>query len=287
MRANCRNAAVLGVCVATACLWPPAVALPHLLALALTGFRAWTYCCSVVLGAAPYILVGVAAGAVIQQSMRRGPSGRLARYAPLAGALLSPGCDCSMNGLAPAMRALPPPLAGFAFVWGACCGPAALIATHAALGDRMLWVRIVGGFCAAALTAVLWTRTARPSPLPRPCDGHAIRSVDHLARAFGPLCIAAAVAGICQAFWPGALAHMHSPLGAAAIGALLSPCATSDPLLARALSGSPADQAAFIVAAQCLDMRQLGLLRQHFGAPRMALAAAAGTAGCWLAALLA
>ncbi|MBC5825731.1 MAG: hypothetical protein GIW99_05725 [Candidatus Eremiobacteraeota bacterium] len=190
-----------------------------------------------------------------------------------------------MNGFAPALARLPAPLAGFALTWGACCGPAALLATRVTLGNRMLFIRLAAGFVAAVLTAALWCGARMRCPAR--CSDQAATPVEHLARAFTALGMAAAVAGCWRAAAPDLLTHTDSPLLAAIVGALLSPCAASDAPLARVLSPAPASQAAFMIAAQCLDVRQLSLLRRHFGPRRMLLAAAAAAAACAAAAALA
>jgi len=69
----------------------------------------------------------------------------------------------------------------------------------------------------------------------------------------------------------------------ALLGALLSPCSTSDPLLALALMRDAHAQLAFMIAAQCLDVRQMLMLLRHFGFVRMAAAAISAAAACALA----
>jgi uncharacterized membrane protein YraQ (UPF0718 family) len=74
--------------------------------------------------------------------------------------------------------------------------------------------------------------------------------------------------------------HDDSAVTAGVIGALLSPCSSADALLARVLFREPATQLVFIVAAQCLDVRQIGLVYKFFGARHAAGAIASAVVAC-------
>jgi uncharacterized membrane protein YraQ (UPF0718 family) len=241
----------------------------------------FVYWASILLEAAPFVLAGTAAAAALQRASKR------AAAAPLF-ALLAPGCDCSMNGFASALSTAKPSVAGFVLTWSAACGPAALVATHAALGDRMVIARLAGGFVAASTTAWLWT-FFRQRPLEAaPCARHEDATFGRqLCAAFRGLSVAALGAACLVALAPDVTHSMTSAPAAALIGAALSPCSTADAMLARVLLSGHSSQAAFVIAAQCADVRQLVMLRRYFGTTRMVMAAVAGCAGCVAAALLA
>jgi uncharacterized membrane protein YraQ (UPF0718 family) len=236
---------------------------------------------SILLEAAPFVLAGTAAAAALQRVSKR------AVAAPLF-ALLAPGCDCSMNGFATALSTAKPSVAGFALTWSAACGPAALLATHAALGDRILVARLAGGLVAASATAWLWSFSRqRPLKTARCARHEDTTFAGQLCAALRGLSVAALGAASLAALAPDAIHSMTSAPAAAVIGAVLSPCSTADAMLARVLVNGHASQAAFVIAAQCVDVRQLAMLRRHFGATHMVMGAIAGCAGCVVAALLA
>jgi uncharacterized membrane protein YraQ (UPF0718 family) len=58
----------------------------------------------------------------------------------------------------------------------------------------------------------------------------------------------------------------------------------ADPILARSLLTHGSSQAAFMIAAQCLDVRQTLMLVRWFGSRRAASALAAGVLACVAAA---
>ena len=260
--------------------------------------RVWTYAWSIVLEAVPYLLAGALAGVA---------AARLRAAAPLV-AVLMPACDCAMNAFASSMRAAPRQLAGFALVWGACCGPIALATTYSALGLRMVAVRVAAGLLAALATAALWSiglrptvdmkstatlaglhpvddaRSTAPSYRWREILEETLDLFAHGVRSFWPAALAGAVAIVA---FSGSTRTHASASWAALIGAAVSPCSTADAILARALFPLPAAQAAFVVAAQCIDVRQLLLLRRHFGTLHATLAAVAAALGVCAAALLA
>ena len=241
------------------------------------------------LGAAPYLSAGALAAAA---AVRWGPSLTPCRSTGwLVGfALLFPGCDCSMNAYATSLRGAGPSLAAFAVVWGSCCNPLALIATATILGPRLLACRLACGCIAATLTAWAWSRSGA-LPAAHDCavaDDYWEAFTRFAGGAVMSFAFAAAISAVCLAFTTRA-ATLAAPAALAAIaGALLSPCSSADPLLARTLFVSAQDQLAFIVAAQCLDVRQIALLWRTFGAARATQACcaalAACTAGCFIAA---
>jgi uncharacterized membrane protein YraQ (UPF0718 family) len=236
-------------------------------------WRICIYAVSIVLEAAPFVLAGSVAATLVQ----RFACGAIA--APLLTAF-APGCDCAMNGFAAALRRCGPAVAGMALTWGAACNPIALIATATILGSHVLAARLIGGGVAAAVLGLLW-RTLRTA---ENADRHAHPPdsdiASHLGDGLRLLLPAAFLGSAALVLAPGALRAHASPLVAALAGALLSPCSTADPVLAKVLTISASSQAAFVVAAQCADVRQLALLSRHFGFRRAALAAAAGAAGC-------
>jgi len=250
-------------------------------------FIAWWS--SIVLASLPY----VTAGAVCAHALER-----LAKAPPFFAivAMIAPGCDCAGAGYAYAFVRQPPALAAFALVWSAAAGPAALFATYNALGPHLLVARIVGAFAASTLTALLWAvdrrRTETNASMRR---GHSCRTSavypvpplrDRVTTALGALAVSALSATTVLVVF-GHFAASSSPFVAAASGALMSPCSTSDAVIARVLVHRPASQIAFVLASQTIDVRQLATFARVFGARRAALAAVAGAAGCSIGALCA
>ena len=118
-------------------------------------------------------------------------------------------------------------------------------------------------------------------------DKHRPHIIGDLASALRAIAWAAAAAIAVKAVVPTAsLAHMNAA-SAALLGALLSPCSTADPLLAAAILRDARAQLAFMLAAQCLDVRQMLLMLRHFGVAKMAAAAACAAGACALAAFFA
>jgi len=277
--------AVIGVStvVIAACCWPPDVVLPALAPLLALAGRAWAYAASIVLEAAPYILVG---SLVATLALRAGANRIAAALLPM----VAPGCDCSMNGYAPLIARAPAPLAAFSMIWSASCNPIALFATHAILGAAVFKARIAGTLVAGCLTALGWSN-ARLRPAPSACGAgcragrpRAPRSaVEIFGSGLLALVPAATLCGVALVAAPHVLRAHAAPLPAAALGALISPCSTADAILARVLAPLPAAQAAFVMAAQTLDARQLSLLARTFGMRRAAIAAAASLIGCAVA----
>jgi hypothetical protein len=275
-----RGAALIGVLVLAA-FAPPAIAMPALSLAGASFVRAWCAWCSMLLGAAPYLSAGaLAAAAAVRwgRSQTQRPN-----TAWLIGfALLFPGCDCSMNAYATSLRSARPSLAALAVVWGGCCNPLALIATATILGPRLLVCRLACGCIAATLTALAWSRSGAIPP------AHGCAIADDYWQAFTRFAggavmsfsLAAAISAVCLAFTTGSATFTAPPAFAAIAGAMLSPCSSADPLLARTLFVSAQDQLAFVVAAQCLDVRQIALLWRTFGPARATQACCAAIAAC-------
>ena len=242
---------------------------------------------SIVLAALPYVVIGALAAKFVRRFASRWPARGHNAIAMFA--VFNPGCDCALNGFAGALARAHPAVASFALTFAAAASPAALAVTYAAFGSHMTVTRAVGGFIAAALTAAAWsfisvgptfmvghTHYDNPSDLP-----------EELAAALSGIACAAAAAVAAKMLVPAAIfAHMI-PAGAALLGALLSPCSTADPLLAAALMHDARAQISFMLAAQCLDVRQMLLLKRHFGTARMAAAAACAAVACAAAATFA
>lgn len=110
---------------------------------------------------------------------------------------------------------------------------------------------------------------------------------ENVASALGALACCACAATIVLLIVGGSAPVLSSPAVAAAAGALLSPCSTSDAVLARVLVRDPHAQAAFLIASQTFDVRQLATIARAFGGRRALLAGLAGVAGCAVAALVA
>lgn len=242
---------------------------------------------SIMLASTPYVVAGALAAALT------GFLSRLGGYSVALAAMLSPGCDCSLTGFASALRRSPPGIAGFAIAWGAVAGPSALIATRAAGGDRLLEARVAGAFVTAALTALSWSiaRQGHGSRRDNVLECGAAREsssiVERVCAAFFGLAACASATAALLVAAPGALSGLTNPFLAALVGSLLSPCSTADAVLACVLVHDRASQAAFVIAAQSIDVRQLSTIRRVFGWRHALLAAAAGAAGCAAAAFAA
>lgn len=275
-----------GIILGTAALVTACAAVAFAIAVAPEGILsalarqvqlAAIYWASIVLEALPFVAFGAFAASFVTRI-------RAERWAPLVAAVL-PGCDCGLAGFAPALARARPASAGFALAWGAAANPAALLATHAVLGDRALLARLGGAAVAATLSAALWSARARQPATRDACGAHR-GAADRIAAAFGPLALTA-VCAAALILVPRADEALRSPMAAAAAGAILSPCSTADAVLARVLVHGAGGQAAFVIAAQCVDVRQLTVIARHFGAAAAAAAAIAGAAGCVIAWLLA
>lgn len=274
--------AAAGACALAGALFSPAMFAPHVAAACDAAFRIFVYAVSIVLEAGPFVLAGAFAAAWVS---RIAHSGVVAAFATA----LTPGCDCSMNGFARALRRCPPPLAGFALTWGAACNPIALVATATVLGRHVLAARMAGALAASLAVAALWAIIAARTP---PDEIRAVCHADdglaaHVATAVRLLLPAAILASLALVLLPHMIHEHAAPLLSAAIGALLSPCSTADAILAKVIGSSARAQAAFVIASQALDVRQFALLRRHFGTQRALLAWLAGAAGCATAALCA
>ena len=265
------------VSLVLACTLPPDVAARTVTPSEHALWRAYLYWCSLLVGAAPYLAGGALAALAASRlqalwQTRRGVA-RWLRYSLPCVAAACSGCDCSLVSYAGALRTLPVWLSGFTLSWSACCNVVALFCTARVLGERLLFARILGGFIAAALTAGVWARIdgsssrapAGQSP-PRDCSCEPRASVAGFVQAgLRSFTISAAVAALLLALAPRAFVQHGSILSAALAGALLSPCSSSDALLARSLFHLPAEHLAFIMAAQCFDVRQMILLHKQFG----------------------
>ncbi len=286
-RTYLRGAALI-VVLALAALAPPAFAMPPLSLAAASLVRAWCAWCSMLLGAAPYLSAGALAAAA---GVRWGRSQTQApKITWLVGfALLFPGCDCSMNAYATSLRGTRPSLAAFAVVWGSCCNPLALVATANILGPRLLACRVACWLHrsdADGFGVVSFGRRARGAWLCEIADDYWESFTRFAGAAFASFSFAAAIGAVCMAFTTGTATIAAPPVFAAIAGALLSPCSSADPLLARTLFVSARDQLAFIVAAQCLDVRQVALLWRTFGPARTSQACCAAVAACALGCFL-
>lgn len=250
-------------------------------------------CASIVLAALPYVVFGSLAATFSHRFASRWPS--LGHNAIAALAVFNPGCDCALNGFAGALALAHPALAGFALTFAAAASPASLAVTYAAFGLHMTAARAAGGAIAAALTAATWSFVARPGVLGQAVLGQAsLAHAEHhpdlpaeLAAVLTGIAFAAAAAVAAKMIVPAAaLAHM-TPASAALLGALLSPCSTADPLLAATFTQNARAQLSFMLAAQCLDVRQMLLVQRHFGIACMAAAAGCAIVACALATLFA
>jgi|HubBroStandDraft_4_1064222.scaffolds.fasta_scaffold250550_1 hypothetical protein len=265
---------------AVAAMLPPDRCEPFVAHAAARAFLVFVYSSSIVLEAAPFVV----SGTIAASALTRVCSGSV--IAPLLAAI-APGCDCSLSGFAASMKRTAPAVAGFSLTWGAIAGPAALFATHVALGDRMVAARLAGAAVAASLTGAAWRWCIPIRRDDAPGCAKAEPLHVHLGKALAALALTAAGAASVVTYAPFAYASLAHPCAAALAGALLSPCSTADAVIARVLVHGRCAQAAFIVAAQCVDIRQLATIARHFGSARAFVAAIAGCAGCVAAALVA
>jgi uncharacterized membrane protein YraQ (UPF0718 family) len=238
---------------------------------------AWSYWCSMLLGASPFLSIGAFTAAYARERWRHSAAG------VLAACFFLPGCDCTINALSLELGRLPQRIAAFAVTWGACCNPLALAMTYVILGPHLAWCRAACGLTAATCTSLAWFRPGQ-SPVRREhaCGGTlASTFVAALNEGLRSFCFASAIACLVLAF---ASFHRTSDSGfvAAALGAVLSPCSIADALLARVLFVDPKAQLAFVVAAQCLDLRQTAMLVRTFGLRRAGSALASCAGACAL-----
>jgi hypothetical protein len=278
-RAALAMAAIAAVVAAGAS--PPGALPESARAAAGFGWHVFVNGASIIMESAPFVLAGCIAASCVQ---------RFALLAPLTATLvlLNPGCDCSQNGFADALRRSNPATAGFALTWGAVCAPMALVTTHAILGDRALVARLIGGAVAASVTALAWSRAGAPQSDEPACGHPATSLAEHFGRAICGIAVAALAAALLIGLLkvaPALSRFVSSPIAAAFAGSLLSPCSTADAVIARVFTESRPAQAVFMVAAQCADIRQFGMLRRSFGLSRAVLAMGAGIAGCVAAAI--
>ena len=147
----------------------------------------------------------------------------------------------------------------------------------------MLLYRVVSGAIAAALTAAVWSRMPRSHDFGACAEPHSFwRSfVDLGGNGVGSFAIAAGISTVFLAFFARSV-HAMGPVAAGVVGALLSPCSSADALLARVLFREPGTQLVFIIAAQCLDIRQISLLYKSFGATYAAGAFGAALVACFV-----
>ena len=264
---------------------------------------------SIVLAALPYVVFGAFAASLSRRLIDRDPHKSHGAVALIA--ILNPGCDCALSGFARALVRAQPALAGFALTFAAAASPVSLAVTYAAFGMHMAIARAAGALLAAALTSTTWSVLGRSAiadsvgptdmvvgraSLAQKTADHKDRhykkwvgdarpttTADDLAAALSGVAYAATAAVAIKLFVPAAFFAHVAPAGAAILGALLSPCSTADPLMAAAFIPDTHAQLAFMLAAQCLDVRQLLLLLRNFGALRMVAAILCAASACAMA----
>jgi uncharacterized membrane protein YraQ (UPF0718 family) len=215
-------------------------------------------------GAAPFLTCG-ALGAAIAEHARGWRIGRLRWPAMVLGSALLPACDCCMNAAAAGLRSAPRSVAAFVLVWGSCCNPTALVCTELVFGWRLTVCRMLIGLVIAAVTAMLWSWLPSSRIRALPQRTHLTESfVRSAGGALSSFSIAAAVSAVSLVCLPDRV-HSSNPLLAATTGAILSPCSSADAMLARVMFAGARAHLAFIIAAQCADMRQLVLMNRWFG----------------------
>jgi uncharacterized membrane protein YraQ (UPF0718 family) len=268
--------AALAAFALAACCTPAAV-VPGMQVAARAIFRAWSYWWSMLLGASPFLIAGGASAALLGALPARWKQ----RALPLAAVCL-PLCDCAVNSCALEFARLPPRVAALAITLGASSNVLALASTWFILGPHLAACRAACGLAAAIATAFVWgcerrdPACAHPSPAP---------FVERMTRATGTGIItfsaAAAIASVALVLDPHEVLG-RSPAAALGLGMLLSPCSSADALLARSLFSHPKAQLAFVVASQCLDVRQMLVLVRQFGWRRALQAFGCAAIACGL-----
>jgi hypothetical protein len=241
------------------------------------------------LGASPFLLAGALAATVAAQLEAAKAFNRWQRLATTAFAILFPGCDCSMSAYAGALRGQHPAIVAFALVWGSCCNPVALACTARILGMHLLGLRMIAGLTIALLSAVSWSlyKNAWDEKVCPTQHAWWEQLVCHMGDGLSSFARAAAVSCLILVTSPRLLAMLHGPLVAAIAGALISPCSSADALLAAIFFRSRPEQLVFVIAAQCLDIRQLALFTRLYGVANTMRASAAALAGCTIGYILA
>jgi uncharacterized membrane protein YraQ (UPF0718 family) len=229
-------------------------------------------------GAAPFLTCGALGAAIAEHADRFQPA-RLRWPVLLLGSALLPTCDCCMNAAAAALRTAPRTAAAFVLVWGSCCNPPALWCTTLVLGWRLTVCRMIIGLIVATLTAIMWSCL---SPARTRAASDRIDLTEAFVRSAGgalsSFSLAAAASAVTLAYLP-AIIHSTNALLAVAAGSILSPCSSADAMLARVMFAPARAQLAFVVAAQCADVRQLALINRWFGPAYAGSAATAAAIG--------
>ncbi len=268
----------------------PPVAIDRWTAIATLDCKRFVfYWSSMLLGASPFLVAGAIAATVAARLEARSVFSRWQRLVTTAFALLFPGCDCSMNAYAGALRGRHPAIVACALVWGSCCNPVALVCTARILGTHLLGLRMIVGLAIALLTAVSWSfcKNARDETICHTQHAWWEQFVGYTGDGLSSFARAAAVSCLILVTAPRLLAVLHGPLMAAVAGALISPCSSADALLAAILFRSRPEQLVFVIAAQCLDIRQLVLFTRLYGAANAMRASAAALVGCTIGYILA
>ncbi|HXW51567.1 MAG TPA: hypothetical protein VEJ41_06210 [Candidatus Acidoferrales bacterium] len=265
---------------ALAAMLPPALAMPHFVALAAFARRAWGYWCSMLLGATPFLTMGALLSALLAGRGSRANGLWLA-----ASSVCLPVCDCTIASYTGVLSRISPALASCTLTLGACCNPLALFVTWIALGPRLTWARAACGLAIALCTALAWRLIPGCSAMSRSSPEHAglaERFACAIAQGYSAFALAAVAASLAIALHAARVIG-HSAFAAAALGALMSPCSSADALLARALFTQPKCELAFVIAAQCLDVRQALVLVRAVGARRAFGALATSMVACTIA----
>jgi uncharacterized membrane protein YraQ (UPF0718 family) len=251
----------------------PAYAIPRAAFLSLHARLAFDYWCSMILGASPFLTIGALTAAAARLMKRTSAAGLV------VAAVFLPGCDCTMNAISGELVQLPSAVAAFVVTWGACCNPLALAGTYLILGPHVAWCRVLCGLVAATCTACIWQAdgSARNRHDCRLIETFPATFVAALSRGLSSFSFASALACLVLACTNIRLSH-ESGIFAVVLGALLSPCSTADSLLARALFANSKMQLVFVLAAQCLDIRQAIMLARTFG-PLKTISAVLSSAG--------
>jgi uncharacterized membrane protein YraQ (UPF0718 family) len=258
----------------------PSSTIAHGNAIAATlGSIALDFAC-IVLAAMPFVVAGALSAAALKRF--KGRSMWCAAVVAFA-----TGCDCSLNGMAPALRRLRPSTACIILTLAAACNPVALAATWAIFGWRRTVIRVIAALLTAALAAPAWRFLVARSPhAGQCCSLERLGALDHALHGLRGIATGAFAAALLLAVRPQALHRISSVPAAMIAGALLSPCSSSDAVLAAALLHDGSSQSAFMLAAQCADVRQLSLLRRCFGTMHAFLLAGATCAAAALIAWL-
>jgi uncharacterized membrane protein YraQ (UPF0718 family) len=257
------------------------------------ALRNWsTVFLATTLQALPFLILGVAIGAVITAFV---PAAALARALPrrtalavpvagLAGAVL-PGCECSAAPVASRLvaRGVEPAVALTFLLAAPAINPIVLVATAVAFprDHAIVWARLIASFATAVAVGLIWSRRTGTSLLSAPAHDHGQGSrvdtfvataITDFTQAGGYLVVGAALVATAQTAIPaGWLQGVggSGPLAVltmAVLAVVLSVCSEADAFVAAGLTQfSLTARLAFLVVGPMIDLKLIALQIAVFG----------------------